>query len=78
MIMASNGFISFMLGASGAGLFSKVRRPGAPTEFIDSRSVQEYIDSGEFEGTLRIYSSYVPKNAKHVQFTPRIGHKAIS
>ncbi len=39
--MARNGFISFMLGFTGAGLFNRVRRPGAPTEFIDSRTVEE-------------------------------------
>ena len=50
--MASNGFISFMLGFTGAGLFNRVRRPGAPTEFIDSRTVEEYLASGEFEETL--------------------------
>jgi hypothetical protein len=50
--MTSNGFISFMMGFTGAGLFRRVRRPGAPTEFIDSRTVEEYMASGEFEETL--------------------------
>jgi hypothetical protein len=50
--MASNGFIAFMQGMTGAGLFTRLRRPGAPTEFIDSRTVEEYLESGEFEETL--------------------------
>jgi hypothetical protein len=36
-----NGFIAFMQGYTGAGLFGKLRRPGAPTEFIHSRTVEE-------------------------------------
>lgn len=53
--MAGNGFISFMMGFTGAGLFTRVRRPGAPTEFIDSRTLEEYLASGEFEETLAKY-----------------------
>jgi hypothetical protein len=60
--MASNGFIAFMQGVTGAGLFGRLRRPGAPTEFIDSRSVEEYRDSGEFEETLRRHGYDVPGN----------------
>jgi hypothetical protein len=41
-----------MQGCTGAGLFGPLRRPGAPTEFIDSRTVEEYLASGEFEETL--------------------------
>ena len=50
--MPSNGFIAFMQGITGAGLFTRLRRPGAPTEFIDSRTVEEYLESGEFEETM--------------------------
>jgi hypothetical protein len=53
--MASNGFIAFMQGITGAGLFTRLRRPGAPTEFIDSRTLEEYLDSGELEETLIKY-----------------------
>ncbi len=64
--MASNGFISFLMGASGAGLFTKAVRPGAAAEFVDSRSVEEYLASGQFEEALEVYSSYVPnRSARH-------------
>jgi hypothetical protein len=53
--MASNGFIAFMQGVTGAGLFTRLRRPGAPSEFIDSRTVEEYLDSRELEETLIKY-----------------------
>lgn len=58
--MASNVFIAFMQGFTAAGLFGKLSRPGAPTEFIDSRSVEEYVASGEFEETLLRYRDYIP------------------
>jgi hypothetical protein len=32
----------FLDGLTSAGLFGKLRWPGAPTEFIDSRSVAEF------------------------------------
>jgi hypothetical protein len=35
---------SFLDGFTGAGLFGHLRRPGAPNEFVDSRSVQEIPD----------------------------------
>jgi hypothetical protein len=54
--MASNGFIAFMQGVTGAGLFGKLRRPGAPTEFIDSRTVEEYLASGEFEASVERFT----------------------
>jgi hypothetical protein len=59
--MASNGFIAFMQGFTGAGLCGKLRRPGAPKEFIDSRSVEEYLASGEFDETLSRYRLEVPE-----------------
>ena len=58
--MASNGFIAFMQGVTGAGLFTRLRRPGAPTEFIDSRTVEEYFEGGEFEETLVKYRLHEP------------------
>jgi hypothetical protein len=58
--MANNGFVSFLMGATGAGLFTWAVRPGAPAEFVDSRSVEEYLASGDFEETLEVYRSYVP------------------
>jgi hypothetical protein len=50
-----NNFIAFMGGVTGAGLFGKLRRPGAPTEFIDSRTVEDYLAGGEFEETLQLW-----------------------
>jgi hypothetical protein len=40
--------------------WGKLRRPGALTEFIDSRTVEEYIESGEFEETLSRHGYDVP------------------
>jgi hypothetical protein len=34
-------------GFTGAGLFRRLRRPGAPTHMIDPRSVEEILASGE-------------------------------
>jgi hypothetical protein len=36
--MPNNNLIAFFQAVTGAGLFGKLRRPGAPTEFIDSRA----------------------------------------
>ncbi len=33
----------------GAGVFTRLRRPGAPDELIDSRSIEEFRRSGEFD-----------------------------
>jgi hypothetical protein len=64
--MASNGFIAFMQGITGAGLFTRLRRPGAPTGFIDSRTAEEYLESGEFEETLVQYRlNVLPKDSRH-------------
>jgi hypothetical protein len=68
MTMASNGFVAFMQGFTGAGLFGRLRRPGAPTEFIDSRSVEEYLESGEFERTIALYRAYVPARPKQPDY----------
>jgi hypothetical protein len=74
--MASNGFIAFMQGFTGAGLFGKLRRPGAPTEFIDSRTVEEYLESGEFDRTVALYraSQHAPSSItlRHHDPGPRI------
>ena len=55
-----------MQGITGAGLFTRLRRPGAPTEFIDSRTVEEYFESGEFEDTLVKHRlNVLPKDNRH-------------
>jgi hypothetical protein len=38
---------AFLDGATGTGLFGKLRWPGAPTEFIDSRSTAEFDAKSE-------------------------------
>jgi hypothetical protein len=43
---------AFLDGVTGAGLFGKLRWPGAPTELIDSRSVEEFLASGEFDRSM--------------------------
>jgi hypothetical protein len=53
-----------MGGVTGAGLFGKLRRPGAPTEFMDSRTVEDYLASGEFEETLQRFGYEVPAKEK--------------
>jgi hypothetical protein len=42
-------------GFTGAGLFRRLNYPSAPTEFVDSRSIEEIIASGEFDETCRNY-----------------------
>jgi len=46
---------AFLDGFAGAGLFGKLRRPGAPTEYVDSRGIAEFKASGEFNAMLRRY-----------------------
>jgi hypothetical protein len=44
---------AFLDGCTCAGLFGKLHRPGAPTELIDSRTVEEFLASEESLPTLR-------------------------
>ena len=46
---------AFFDGISGAGLFGKLRRPGAPTCLVDTRSVAELQASGEFDEMLLLF-----------------------
>jgi hypothetical protein len=46
---------AFLDGFTGAGLFGRLRRPGAPTEYVDSRGIAELKASGEFDAILRRY-----------------------
>lgn len=46
---------AFLQGFTGAGLFRKLDYPGAPTEFVDSRPVEQIMASGEFDATCRRY-----------------------
>jgi len=38
---------AFLQGFTGAGLFRRLDYPGAPTHFVDPRSVDEILESGE-------------------------------
>ena len=44
-------------GFTGAGLFRRLNYPGAPTAFVDSRSIDEIIASGELDETYQDYNS---------------------
>jgi hypothetical protein len=46
---------AFLQGLTGAGLFGRLSYPGAPREFVDSRSLDEIHASGEFERTRLAY-----------------------
>jgi hypothetical protein len=50
--MSNSIFEAFLDGVTGAGLFGKLRWPGAPTELIDSRSVEEFLSAGEFDRSM--------------------------
>lgn len=56
--MTNDLFTAFFQGFTGAGLFGGASLPGAPTEFIDSRSLEEFHSTGEFEETLGQYRSH--------------------
>jgi hypothetical protein len=44
-------------GLSGAGLFGRLRRPGAPTHLVDPRSPEDLKASGEFDETVSRFKS---------------------
>lgn len=44
---------AFLHGLTGAGLFRRLEYPGAPTEFVDSRSIEELKNSDEFLEWIR-------------------------
>jgi hypothetical protein len=48
-------FEAFFDAVSGAGLFGKLPRPGAPTELIDSRTVEEFVASGDFDRSMECF-----------------------
>jgi len=54
-VQKANIVRAFLQGFTGAGLFRRLNYPGAPTEFVDSRSIDEIIASGEFDETCRNY-----------------------
>ncbi len=52
---SANNVRAFLYGLTGAGLFRRLDYPGAPREFVDSRSLEEIRTSGEFERTCLNY-----------------------
>jgi hypothetical protein len=52
---ARNIMRAFLHGLTGAGLFRRLDYPGAPTEFVDSRSLEEIRASGEFDHYCQMY-----------------------
>jgi hypothetical protein len=59
----ANFLEAFLDGATGAGLFGKLRWPGAPTELIDSRSVEEFLASGDFERSMESFGYHREEGA---------------
>jgi hypothetical protein len=51
---------AFFDGFTGAGLFGRLRRPGALTEYVDPRRIAELKTSGEFHA---IWSRYARRSA---------------
>jgi len=49
---------AFLDGFTGAGLFGRLRHPGAPTEFVDSRTLAEMRETQRNQGQRR--ASYQP------------------
>jgi hypothetical protein len=50
---------AFLDGFTGAGLFGRLRWPGAPTEVIDSRGVEALYETGEFETNVQHFRAAV-------------------
>lgn len=40
---------AFLDGCTGAALFGRLRIPGSPQELIDSRTVEQFLASGDYE-----------------------------
>jgi hypothetical protein len=51
----SESFAGGFLDGLGVGLFTRLRRPGAPDELIDSRSIEEFRASGEFDEIKNVF-----------------------
>ena len=63
-------FDSFLDGFTGAGLFGRLRRAGAPAEFVDSRSVEEFQKSGEPASMVRRYhAAMTDYDSRHTPVT---------
>lgn len=48
-------FAGGFLDGLGAGVFTRLRRPGAPDELIDSRSIEEFQSSVEFAEIRNVF-----------------------
>jgi hypothetical protein len=61
----NSSFSEGFLDGLGAGLFTRLRRPGAPDELIDSRSVSEFLQDEEFyKGSDIRYPDFRYEDAK--------------
>ena len=69
--MTNDLFIAFFQGFTGAGLFGKASLPGAPTEFIDSRSLEEFHSTGEFEEAVSRHRDRIPRRSKPADYPAR-------
>ena len=67
--MANHLFTAFFQGFTGAGLFGKASLPGAPTEFIDSRSLEEFHATGEFEDAVAKFRGQTPSRSKQPDYS---------
>jgi hypothetical protein len=63
----TNFLRALLQGMTGAGLFRRLDYPGAPTEFIDSRSLEEIKASGEFDLTCRRYGYPAQQEGKTIK-----------
>jgi hypothetical protein len=76
---------AFLDGVTGAGLFGKLRWPGAPTELIDSRTVDEFLASGDFERSMKGFGYHrvdeppaeVPRPVRQIRIRGRDGTMGV-
>jgi len=59
----NSSLVEGFLDGQGAGLFTRLRRPGAPDELIDSRPLDEYCQSDDFRETLARFGKKIPAEA---------------
>ena len=64
---------SFLDGITAAGLFGWLRRPGAPTELIDSRNAVGYESSEEFQDAVRRYQHDPSRDERRPSYEPAEG-----
>ena len=60
-------FESFMDGLTGAGIFGRLRHPGAPSSLIDPRGLDEYMADGAFDAMLQRFELAAPTQEKQLE-----------